>query len=65
MHLLALIDFFNFTLQRDDYDKEVKQAKELQRKRHTTTPRRPRRPDLQVYNPRCRRKCNSPFIKPK
>lgn len=39
---------------RNDYDKEVKQAKELQRKRHTTTPRRPRRPDIQVYNPRRR-----------
>ncbi|XP_037536324.1 UPF0561 protein C2orf68 homolog [Nematolebias whitei] len=37
---------------RDDYDKEVKQAKELRRRRHTTTPRRPRRPDLQVYHPR-------------
>ncbi|XP_017269443.1 UPF0561 protein C2orf68 homolog isoform X2 [Kryptolebias marmoratus] len=36
---------------RDDYDKEVKQAKELRRRRHTTTPRRPRRPDLQVYHP--------------
>uniref|UniRef100_A0A3B4Y1M9 Chromosome 2 open reading frame 68 n=1 Tax=Seriola lalandi dorsalis TaxID=1841481 RepID=A0A3B4Y1M9_SERLL len=35
----------------DDYDKEVKQAKELQRRRHTTTPRRPRRPDIQVYHP--------------
>lgn len=41
---------------RDDYDKEVKQAKELQRRRHTTTPRRPRRPDIPVYNPRQRRK---------
>lgn len=39
---------------RDDYDKEVKQAKELQRRRNATTPRRPRRPDLQVYHPRCR-----------
>ncbi|KAL6114156.1 uncharacterized protein ACO6RY_04997 [Pungitius sinensis] len=45
---------------RDDYDKEVKQAKdvkqakELQRRRNTTTPRRPRRPDIQVYHPRCR-----------
>ncbi|XP_056232845.1 UPF0561 protein C2orf68 homolog isoform X2 [Seriola aureovittata] len=38
----------------DDYDKEVKQAKELQRRRHTTTPRRPRRPDIQVYHPRRR-----------
>ncbi|XP_041855552.1 UPF0561 protein C2orf68 homolog [Melanotaenia boesemani] len=39
---------------RDDYDKEVKQAKERQRRRHTTTPRRPRRPDIQVYHPRQR-----------
>ncbi|KAM9743062.1 UPF0561 protein C2orf68 homolog [Menidia menidia] len=39
---------------RDDYDKEVKQAKELQRRRHTTTPRKPRRPDIQVYHPRQR-----------
>ncbi|XP_034773660.2 UPF0561 protein C2orf68 homolog [Acipenser ruthenus] len=41
---------------RDDYDKEVKQAKEKQKKRHTTTamPTRPRRPDLQVYHPRRR-----------
>uniref|UniRef100_A0A3Q3XI35 Uncharacterized protein n=1 Tax=Mola mola TaxID=94237 RepID=A0A3Q3XI35_MOLML len=38
----------------DDYDKEVKQAKESQRWRHTTTPRRPRRPDIQVYHPRRR-----------
>lgn len=37
---------------RDDYDKEVKQAKEQQRRRHTTVPRRPRRPDLQVYHPK-------------
>ncbi|XP_056274558.1 UPF0561 protein C2orf68 homolog isoform X1 [Pseudoliparis swirei] len=40
---------------RDDYDKEVKQAKELQRRRETITPRRPRRPDIQVYHPRCGR----------
>ncbi|XP_051548322.1 UPF0561 protein C2orf68 homolog [Myxocyprinus asiaticus] len=39
---------------RDDYDKEVKQAKEKQRCRHTTTPRHPRRPDRQVYHPRNR-----------
>ncbi|KAK5871496.1 hypothetical protein PBY51_004377 [Eleginops maclovinus] len=45
---------------RDDYDKsvkqakEVQQAKELQRRRNTTTPRRPRRPDIQVYHPRRR-----------
>lgn len=56
------IDFKSFALPRDDYDKEVKQAKEQQRRRHTTTPRRPRRPDLQVYHPRSRRECNSPFI---
>ncbi|XP_010895676.2 UPF0561 protein C2orf68 homolog [Esox lucius] len=37
---------------RDDYDKQVKQASERQRARHTTTPRRPRRPDIQVYHPR-------------
>lgn len=47
---------------RDDYDKEVKQAKELQRRRHTTTPRRPRRPDIQVYNPRRRRKYDTLFL---
>ncbi|XP_016386704.1 UPF0561 protein C2orf68 homolog [Sinocyclocheilus rhinocerous] len=39
---------------RDDYDREVKQAKEKQRRRHTTTPRRPRKPDRQVYHPRLR-----------
>ncbi|KAI5625311.1 UPF0561 protein C2orf68-like [Silurus asotus] len=39
---------------RDDYDREVKQAKEQQRRRHTATPRRPRRPDREVYNPRHR-----------
>ncbi|XP_077118785.1 UPF0561 protein C2orf68 homolog [Ranitomeya variabilis] len=39
---------------RDDYDKEVKQAKEKQRKRHTPGPSRPRKPDLQVYHPRPR-----------
>lgn len=37
---------------RDDYDRKVKQAQEKQRPRHTTTPRRPRRPDRQVYHPR-------------
>ncbi|KAM6954115.1 UPF0561 protein C2orf68 homolog [Aplochiton taeniatus] len=37
---------------RDDYDREVKQAKDRERRRHTTTPRRPRRPDIQVYHPR-------------
>ncbi|XP_021477299.1 UPF0561 protein C2orf68 homolog [Oncorhynchus nerka] len=37
---------------RDDYDKQVKQANEHQRPRHTTTSRLPRRPDIQVYHPR-------------
>ncbi|XP_063051721.1 UPF0561 protein C2orf68 homolog isoform X2 [Engraulis encrasicolus] len=40
--------------QKDDYDKKVKQAKEKQRRRHTNTPCRPRRPDQQVYHPRHR-----------
>ncbi|XP_062911405.1 UPF0561 protein C2orf68 homolog [Mobula hypostoma] len=39
---------------RDDYDKEVRQAKERQRKRQTPAPVRPRKPDLQVYHPRRR-----------
>ncbi|XP_063167547.1 UPF0561 protein C2orf68 homolog [Candoia aspera] len=39
---------------RDDYDREVKQAKEKLRRRHTPAPPRPRRPDQQVYHP-CRR----------
>ncbi|XP_068130969.1 LOW QUALITY PROTEIN: UPF0561 protein C2orf68 homolog [Hyperolius riggenbachi] len=39
---------------RDDYDKEVKQAKEKQRKRYTPRPSRPKKPDLQVYHPRQR-----------
>ncbi|XP_069038391.1 UPF0561 protein C2orf68 homolog [Lepisosteus oculatus] len=39
---------------RDDYDKEVKQAKEKQKRRHSNTPSRPRRPDIQVYHPRRR-----------
>ncbi|XP_072258988.1 UPF0561 protein C2orf68 homolog [Pyxicephalus adspersus] len=39
---------------RDDYDKEVKQAKEKQRKRYTPGPSRPKKPDLQVYHPRPR-----------
>ena len=46
---------------RDDYDKKVKEAKELQLRRHTTTPRRPRRPDIQVYHPRRRRKIQLPL----
>ncbi|CAL8247732.1 unnamed protein product [Merluccius merluccius] len=44
---------------RDDYDKEVKHAKELQRRKHAATPRRPRRPDIQVYNPRKRSESES------
>ncbi|XP_048685548.2 UPF0561 protein C2orf68 homolog isoform X1 [Caretta caretta] len=39
---------------RDDYDREMKQAKEKVKKRHTPTPPRPRKPDQQVYRP-CRR----------
>ncbi|GCB81808.1 hypothetical protein scyTo_0022235, partial [Scyliorhinus torazame] len=39
---------------RDDYDKEVRQAKEKQKKRQTPAPVRPRRPDLQMYHPRRR-----------
>ncbi|KAM9313477.1 UPF0561 protein C2orf68 homolog [Gastrophryne carolinensis] len=39
---------------RDDYDKEVKQAKEKQRKRYTPRPSRPKKPDLEVYHPRQR-----------
>ncbi|KAA0716572.1 UPF0561 protein C2orf68 -like protein [Triplophysa tibetana] len=35
---------------RDDYDREVKQAKEKQRQRPTTIPRHPKRPDKQVYH---------------
>uniref|UniRef100_A0A8C6VRY0 Chromosome 2 open reading frame 68 n=1 Tax=Naja naja TaxID=35670 RepID=A0A8C6VRY0_NAJNA len=34
---------------RDDYDRQVKQAKEQLRRRLTPAPPRPRRPDLQVY----------------
>lgn len=55
VHYWALDKCLLFVPCRDDYDKEVKQAKELQRRRHTTTPRRPRRPDIQVYHPRSRR----------
>ncbi|XP_053320460.1 UPF0561 protein C2orf68 homolog [Spea bombifrons] len=39
---------------RDDYDKEVKQAKEKQKRRCTPGPSRPKKPDLQVYHPRPR-----------
>ncbi|XP_078284935.1 UPF0561 protein C2orf68 homolog [Rhinoraja longicauda] len=39
---------------RDDYDKEVRQSKERQKKRQTPAPVRPRKPDLQVYHPRQR-----------
>ncbi|XP_058050239.1 UPF0561 protein C2orf68 homolog [Ahaetulla prasina] len=36
---------------RDDYDRQVKQAKEQLRRRLTPAPPRPRRPDQQVYRP--------------
>ncbi|XP_065124532.1 UPF0561 protein C2orf68 homolog [Paramisgurnus dabryanus] len=39
---------------RDDYDRDVKQAKEKQRRRPTTTPRCPKRPDRQMYHLRQR-----------
>ncbi|XP_060642929.2 UPF0561 protein C2orf68 homolog [Anolis sagrei] len=39
---------------RDDYDREVKQAKEKVKKRHTPAPARPRKPDQPVYHP-CRK----------
>ncbi|XP_053257467.1 UPF0561 protein C2orf68 homolog isoform X2 [Podarcis raffonei] len=39
---------------RDDYDKEMKEAKEKVKKRHTPAPARPKKPDQQVYHP-CRR----------
>ncbi|KAJ7305322.1 hypothetical protein JRQ81_011241 [Phrynocephalus forsythii] len=39
---------------RDDYDREMKQAKEKVKKRHTPAPARPRKPDQPVYHP-CRR----------
>ncbi|XP_041064934.1 UPF0561 protein C2orf68 homolog isoform X2 [Carcharodon carcharias] len=39
---------------RDDYDKEVRQAKERLKKRQTPAPVRPRKPDLEVYHPRRR-----------
>uniref|UniRef100_A0A8D0DS28 Chromosome 2 open reading frame 68 n=1 Tax=Salvator merianae TaxID=96440 RepID=A0A8D0DS28_SALMN len=35
---------------RDDYDREVKQAKEKMKRRHTPAPARPRKPDQQVYH---------------
>ncbi|XP_053257466.1 UPF0561 protein C2orf68 homolog isoform X1 [Podarcis raffonei] len=41
-------------LSRDDYDKEMKEAKEKVKKRHTPAPARPKKPDQQVYHP-CRR----------
>ncbi|XP_053572002.1 UPF0561 protein C2orf68 homolog, partial [Bombina bombina] len=37
---------------RDDYDREVKEAKEKQKKRYTVGAPRPKKPDLQVYHPR-------------
>ncbi|CAH2274899.1 Hypothetical predicted protein [Pelobates cultripes] len=39
---------------RDDYDKEVKQAQQKQKKRYVPGPSRPKKPDLQVYHPRPR-----------
>ncbi|XP_029460131.1 UPF0561 protein C2orf68 homolog isoform X2 [Rhinatrema bivittatum] len=47
-------DLFISSPFRDDYDREVKQAKEKQKKRHTPLPSRPKKPDLQVYHPRHR-----------
>nr|XP_034974791.1 UPF0561 protein C2orf68 homolog isoform X1 [Zootoca vivipara] len=41
-------------LSRDDYDREMKEAKEKVKKRHTPAPARPKKPDQQVYHP-CRR----------
>ncbi|KAM6432026.1 UPF0561 protein C2orf68 homolog isoform 1-T1 [Liasis olivaceus] len=46
---------------RDDYDREVKQAKEKLRRRHTPAPPRPRRPDQQVYHPCRRSKAEAPL----
>ncbi|XP_069773804.1 UPF0561 protein C2orf68 homolog isoform X2 [Narcine bancroftii] len=45
---------FQVPSSRDDYDKEMRQAKERQKKRQTPAPVRPRKPDLQVYHPRRR-----------
>ncbi|NP_001090395.1 uncharacterized protein LOC779306 [Xenopus laevis] len=39
---------------RDDYDREVRQAKEKQKKRYTPGPTRPKKPDLEMYHPRQR-----------
>ncbi|KAI7790661.1 putative UPF0561 protein C2orf68-like protein [Triplophysa rosa] len=44
---------------RDDYDREVKQAKEKQRRRPFTTPRHPKRPDQQVYHLRHQISCKN------
>ncbi|NP_001090032.1 UPF0561 protein C2orf68 homolog [Xenopus laevis] len=46
-------------LARDDYDREVKQAKEKQKKRYTPGPTRQKKPDLQVYHPRQREKAHT------
>ncbi|XP_006009551.1 UPF0561 protein C2orf68 homolog [Latimeria chalumnae] len=46
---------------RDDYDKEVRQAKEKQKKRHTPAPSRPRKPDRQVYHPRRQSRLETPL----
>uniref|UniRef100_A0A8D0G813 Chromosome 2 open reading frame 68 n=1 Tax=Sphenodon punctatus TaxID=8508 RepID=A0A8D0G813_SPHPU len=43
---------------RDDYDREMKQAKEKVKKRHTPAPARPRKPDQQVYHPRRKGRAN-------
>uniref|UniRef100_A0A6J0SHE2 UPF0561 protein C2orf68 homolog isoform X2 n=1 Tax=Pogona vitticeps TaxID=103695 RepID=A0A6J0SHE2_9SAUR len=45
---------------RDDYDREMKQAKEKVKKRHTPAPARPRKPDQQVYHPCRRSKAEAP-----
>ncbi|OCT86609.1 hypothetical protein XELAEV_18020291mg [Xenopus laevis] len=39
---------------RDDYDREVRQAKEKQKKRYTPGSTRPKKPDLEMYHPRQR-----------
>ncbi|XP_062995339.1 UPF0561 protein C2orf68 homolog [Elgaria multicarinata webbii] len=44
---------------RDDYDREMKQAKEKVKKRHTPAPARPRKPDQQVYHPSWRSKAET------
>uniref|UniRef100_A0A8C1E2D8 Chromosome 2 open reading frame 68 n=2 Tax=Cyprinus carpio TaxID=7962 RepID=A0A8C1E2D8_CYPCA len=51
-HALTVTQRLVIVFSQDDYDREVKQAKEKQKHRPTNTPRRPRRPDRQVYHPR-------------